>query len=572
MNDRSASVGSKIARLRATFVAQSPDRLREARCHFDAVRNNPNERDAAVTLHRILHSIKGTGNSFGFKDLGAAAALGEHLLGQLLGQFRGRPINAPPDFWAKLDECLNDLAACIAALHGRDATPSTGGKTPTWALPPVLMPTQEKSNDRLIYVCDDEPLQAEWLGEQLRCFGYRAVLFNHTEDFRRAVLKEQPEAVVMDIMFPEGDSAGAKVLIELRGKYGIRFPAVFISGRRDFSARLQAIRAGGEAYFPKPVNAMDLVVALDLLTRQTTPEPFRVLVVDDEPEIALYHSLILENAGMVAKVEHEPESVLDVMNEFRPDLVLMDMYMPGCSGYELAKLIRQIPDFVSLPIVFLSGETDTKKQFSAMRVGVEGFLTKPILPERLVNEVALRAERMRTLRALMARDSLTGLFNHTTTTQLLESAIIAARRQNSPLSFAMIDLDRFKLVNDTYGHSGGDQVLLALARVLQQRLRKSDLVGRYGGEEFAVILDNATPEEATHIMEQLRENFSKIVFDVGSASFSCTFSCGIAHFPQLGDAETLRDAADKALYQAKHAGRNCVVAFSAPAQNNTETA
>jgi len=196
-----------------------------------------------------------------------------------------------------------------------------------------------------------------------------------------------------------------------------------------------------------------------------------------------------------------------------------------------------------------------------MRVGAEGFITKPIQPDNLVSEVVLRAERMRTLRALMARDSLTGLFNHTTTTQLLDNALVAARRQGSQLSFAMIDVDRFKQVNDTYGHPVGDQVLLALARVLQQRLRTSDLVGRYGGEEFAVILNDVSPEKSTQIMEQLREDFSRLVFNAGDARFSCSFSCGVASFPQLVDLESLREAADKALYQAKHAGRNRVVAY-----------
>lgn len=558
MNDRTLSVRNKIARLRATFVEQLPERLDEARRQFDAIRRDSNQREAADGLHRFLHSIKGTGNSFGFKELGALAEQGEHLVGQL----PQLAADALPDFWRELERCLGKMASCIALLQDSSAPERQGDQLPSFELPPASGATLDDGSDRLVYVCDDEPLQAQWLGEQLRCFGYRAVLFNSTEDFRRAVLKTPPAAVIMDVMFPEGDRAGADVLIDLRAHHGSQFPAIFISGRRDFNARLHAIRAGGEAYFPKPVKAMDLVAALDLLTRQSEPEPFRVLVVDDEPEIAEYHSLILQGAGMLTKVAHEPESVLETVHEFRPDLLLMDMYMPGCSGREVAKLIRQIPDFVSLPIVFLSGETDTKKQFSAMRVGAEGFLTKPILPENLISEVALRAERMRTLRALMARDSLTGLFNHTTTTHLLESAIVAARRQNCFLSFAMIDLDHFKLVNDTHGHSVGDQVLLALARVLQQRLRKSDLVGRYGGEEFAVILDNAAPAMAVQIMEQLREDFSKVVFEAGGASFSCTFSCGIAIFPELDDMESLRDAADNALYQAKRAGRNCVVTYA----------
>jgi diguanylate cyclase (GGDEF)-like protein len=558
MNEKPSSVQSKIAQLRAKFVAQLPERLSEAQRHFTAIKADQNNREAAVTLHRFLHSIKGTGNSFGYKEIGAVAAQGEHLAERLLATSP----DITPDLLRDLNECLANMERCITALQHPDAASGQNALPPFFELPTDFVSTPKENSSRLIYICDDDPLQAEYLGEQLRCFGYQTVLFDDTETFRVAVLNKQPAAVIMDIMFPSDDSAGTKVLIGLRANHNVFFPAVFISGRSDFNARLHSIRAGGEAYFPKPIKAMDMVITLDLLTRQTKPEPFRVLVVDDEPEIGQYHRLILENAGIVVQLEHEPENVLNVVSEFKPDLVLLDMYMPKCSGREVAKLIRQIPDFVSLPIVFLSSETDAKKQFSAMDVGAEGFLTKPILPETLVTEVVLRAERMRTLRSLMAHDSLTGLYNHTTTTQLLENAIVAARRQNSPLSFAMIDLDHFKLINDTYGHPVGDQVLLALARVLQQRLRNSDLVGRYGGEEFAVILSDATQDKAEQIMNQLREDFSKVVFTADDAKFSCTFSCGVASFPQLENMETLREAADKAMYQAKHAGRNRVVAYA----------
>ena len=263
---------------------------------------------------------------------------------------------------------------------------------------------------------------------------------------------------------------------------------------------------------------------------------------------------------MITFQVHKPERVLGVLRQFRPDLVLMDMYMPGCNGRDLAKLVRQVPDYFGLPIVFLSSETDKHKQFSAMRVGAEGFLTKPIQPEDLVAAVAIRAERMRALRMLMVRDSLTGLFNHSTTTQMLESAIANAGRQQERLCFAMIDVDRFKAVNDTHGHPAGDQVLLALARILRQRLRNSDIVGRYGGEEFAVILQGIKLEVAVQIIDQLREDFAKIRFHAGEIEFFCAFSAGVSAFPQCKDMTSLREAADRALYQAKEEGRNRVVA------------
>lgn len=556
MNGRSASLSEKIARLRRIFIQQLPDRVGEARTLFASLRAGTADSETAGALHRCLHNIKGTSGSFGLFDLSSLSGQGEDQAKAILEN----PDTLTGENGQRLDACIADLQQLLEhlILPGADPDARTEKKPSAEATAPQA--TKDDAADRrLIYICDDEPLLTQKLSVQLHCFGYQTEVFDNTAALRVAILRKLPDAVIMDIIFPEGHSDGTHVLTELREGHGVQVPAVFISSRRDFDARMSAIQAGGEAYFPKPVPALDLVAALNLLTRQNQPEPFRVLIIDDEPEVAQYHALILENAGMVTRISAEPETVLDVVGDFRPDLVLMDMYMPRCSGSDLAKMIRQVPDYVSLPIVFLSSETDRKKQFSAMRVGAEGFLTKPIEPDYLVTSVALRAERMRTLRSLMMRDSLTGLFNHTSITQFLENALIAARREGHPVCFAMIDVDRFKSVNDSYGHPVGDQVLLALAQLLQQGLRQADLVGRYGGEEFAVILHDVSLEKAEQIMQQLRGEFSRVLFQAENVDFSCTFSCGVAAFPQLENMASLREAADKAMYQAKHAGRNRVM-------------
>lgn len=552
MSQPTQSVRSKIAQLRAKFIEQLPGRVEQALGMFASLRANPDNKETAANLHRFLHSIKGTGNSFGFKDLGAIAGRGEHLAGKLLDN----PGEATPAFWDELGEVLANInmgAEVIAELGG-DLTQEKA--VPQFELPKI--DNEVDPGGRLIYVCDDEPLQLQQIATQLRCFGYITVTFDDPAELATAVKAKRPSAIILDIRFPNGVS-GTDALIALNQEIGHPVPTIFLSGREDFSARLAAVQAGGNAYFIKPARPLELVAMLDDLTVQKRPEPYRVLVVDDEPEIAAYHSLILQEARMITYQVHQPERVLEVLQEFRPDLVLMDMYMPACTGRDLAQLIRQVPDYIGLPIVYLSSETDRTKQFSAMKVGAEGFLTKPIQPEDLVTAVAIRAERMRTLRTLMARDSLTGLYNHTTTTQLLDIALSNATRQETELCFVMIDVDRFKSVNDTYGHPVGDQVLLALARVLQQRLRNSDIVGRYGGEEFAVILNEIGTEQAFQIIDQLREDFSKVRFHANNIEFSCTFSAGIAAFPQYKRLEILREAADRSLYHAKEQGRNRVV-------------
>ena len=558
MNDQTPSgFRAKMEQLRAKFSHQLPTRIDDARRCFADLQQQPATPNLIAPLHLVLHSMRGTGQSLGFTELGAAAARGEQLVEQL-----SENLSTNDNLMAAIAQCLAQIETAAGVLvHGEPAAGSEE-TAPSYELPQASAALSARA-DQLVYLCDDDPVSLALIASQLLCFGYQCELFHGIDELLAAVEREMPTVLIMDIMFPEGADAGTAAMAAL-GRTGQQCPVIFLSSRTDFEARLNAIRAGGEAYFCRPVNVLELVAALDRLIAPPTPEPYRVLVVDDEPDMSRLHCTILEQAGMVTRSAHQPQHVLELATAFRPDLVLMDMYMPVCSGHELSKLLRQIPDFVGLPIVFLSRETDKALQFMAMSIGADGFLTKPIAPDELVMSVSLRAERMRILRGLMVKDSLTGLFNHTACTQLLESALDSAQRQGGSVSFAMIDLDSFKAVNDTHGHPAGDQVLLALARVLRQRLRRSDLVGRYGGEEFAVIMHDVTPEKAHELMDELRSFFGKVVIHADHTHFSCTFSCGIASSPQFATVTALREAADGAMYQAKRTGRNRVVTWLAP--------
>jgi diguanylate cyclase (GGDEF)-like protein len=262
---------------------------------------------------------------------------------------------------------------------------------------------------------------------------------------------------------------------------------------------------------------------------------------------------------MVTHVVNEPLEVMAPLVDFRPDLILMDVYMPGCDGMDLAAVIRQQEDYVGIPIVFLSTETNPDMHQEALRMGGDDFLTKPIPPDRLIVSITSRVQRSRALRSLMVRDSLTGLLNHTAVKERLSAEIARARRGGEHLALAVIDIDHFKSVNDTYGHPTGDRVLKSLSRLLQQRLRKSDIIGRYGGEEFVVILGGTDGASAVGVLDEIRAHLAHIRQQAEGAEFSVTFSCGIADFPTYADATDLTQAADKALYEAKRAGRNRVI-------------
>ena len=158
----------------------------------------------------------------------------------------------------------------------------------------------------------------------------------------------------------------------------------------------------------------------------------------------------------------------------------------------------------------------------------------------------------------MVRDSLTGLLNHTTFKERLRAEAARAARQDKPLSVALIDIDHFKSVNDQYGHPVGDRVIKNISRLLRQRLRGADVIGRYGGEEFAVALPDTPLDKAVSVIDQIRATFAAIDQRAGNSGFHSTFSAGVAQCPPLTDSEALIKAADEALYAAKRGGRDQV--------------
>ncbi|GBE00919.1 response regulator PleD [bacterium BMS3Bbin06] len=421
------------------------------------------------------------------------------------------------------------------------------------------MHSQNSDKKKLLYCFGYDPSYIDNLSFQISHFNYDVRKLLDTATLLNSLSLDSPSCVIIDTSFSGDELRDRDILSSLKPGDQETFKLIFVADRGDVKSRLNALRLGADAYFVKPVNMIELIDAVDALTSVTLRDPYRILIVDDDKNLSTYHSLLLRREGMITEVVNEPLNVFNVLFDFKPDLILMDMYMPLCNGDELARVIRQMNAYYSIPIVYLSAEKDISVQLSAMSMGGDDFITKPVDPDYLISSVTIRAERMRIIRSFMDRDSLTGLLNHTKTKEQLDIAIRRVKREEDVLAFAMIDIDHFKEVNDTYGHPAGDMVLIALSRLLQQRLRSTDIIGRYGGEEFAVVLYGTSPESAFATMDDIRTRFENIKHHYEGRSFRVTFSCGIASFPDHADAQDLNKSADVALYRAKREGRNRVV-------------
>lgn len=397
------------------------------------------------------------------------------------------------------------------------------------------------------------------LTERLRRVAMTAHSVATRADAARILETRRPDGIIVDVALPDG--SGYEFVEQLRAQPGGDAPAVLIlSLETGLLDKVEAIRCGADGFFERPLDWDALLRRLNLLLERSKAEPGRVLLVEHDPAQATELGALLRSGGFEVRNCHDPGSFESDLAAFRPDLVLVDVVLPGLSGYDLGRYVRQDEKHATLPILFLTTQAEAEAEIANAKAGGDGHLAKPVLPGLLLSAVTARIERARFLRSLVGRDGLTGLLSHTA---FLEQArVTIGRKRRDPelsLAWVMIDLDHFREVNDRHGHFVGDRVLLSLATLLRRRLRQSDTLGRYGGEEFAVLLDDLSQDQALRLVTRLIEEFRRAEHFTGDGSFRVTCSAGVAMLDSWMDLESWRRAAENALLAAKAQGRARVV-------------
>jgi PAS domain S-box-containing protein len=391
------SVPDALAELRRQFTDQLSTRLESIHAHFlrlDPAAWQPAEAEA---LHRLLHGLTGAAGTFGLQSMSDAARAVEILLAAMLKSGSGPTEAACRALGVELDR-LDQLTR----IRLESSAPS---------LKPL--PALRLDRSPLIYLLEDDPAQACYLSQTLLDDGYRVRVFTNPADFHAACSMctvedaEHPAAVVMDMILANDKTAGATLLAELKAVWEHCPPVVFVSVRDDLEARLAAFRAGACRYLVKPVASGRLISLLDALTGRQQPQPFRVLLVDDDPLLLEVHAAVLRSAGMEVQMLSQPLQIMEVLASFVPDVLVLDVYMPDATGPELAAVLRERDEYLHLPILFLSAETDMTQQLLALNLGGDDFLVKPVQPDYLVSAVTARARRARQSLAIQQRLEIT---------------------------------------------------------------------------------------------------------------------------------------------------------------------
>jgi two-component system, cell cycle response regulator len=306
----------------------------------------------------------------------------------------------------------------------------------------------------------------------------------------------------------------------------------------------------------------------------------RILVVDDHEDNVELLRARLESWGYRVESAHDGKAALESVSASPPDLILLDVMMPSLDGNEVARRVKQNPALPFIPIIMQTALDSTESKVEGLEAGADDYITKPIefaelkarlrsmlrikrLQEELEERERELLEANERLRHMSRTDALTGLENRRSIERHLDGMFAHGLRLDEPLGCVMCDLDRFKSVNDDFGHHAGDAVLKQFAQMLKKAAREIDVVGRYGGEEFIALLPGTKIDAAVTFAERVRKDVEAHTFVFEGASIRRTASFGVAGWPhpRITDCDKIVRSADDALYVAKETGRNRVVRF-----------
>jgi len=289
----------------------------------------------------------------------------------------------------------------------------------------------------------------------------------------------------------------------------------------------------------------------------------KVLIVDDSPDTVVIAEARLRKDGLDVVSAPDGGTALLLAGTESPDLILLDVDMPDMSGFEVCQFLKADPKLSQIPVIFLTAMDDVQQKVHGLDLGAVDYVTKPFdsFELRARVQAALRTKRMADMLIKHAQiDPLTELPNRRSLGDHLQREWARQERHGGQFSLVMIDVDHFKHVNDTYGHSVGDRFLKAIAAAIAGECRQDDLAARYGGEEFTLLAVNQDAAAAAILAERCRLSVEQTLVPAGDGERAATISCGVADSSEVDSISALIELADRRLYRAKEAGRNQVQA------------
>lgn len=528
----------QLGELRTQFAQRLPERLTQLLEVLQAARTDSARLVEARTL---AHRLRGSAGSYGYPDVGEAMGCVEDCLLEADAQQL-----MPRDFlWQKIDTSMRDARAATQRAPEPERLEGVG------------------QTSKALLVVDDDILFLQQATSACRKLAIPVIAAQSEADALLSVRDHPLRAALLEVCVEAQEAFSlARRLRELPGNEEMLVS--FVSEDRRIETRVAALEAGGTRFFEKPLSEESLIEGLRHFLAQSEVRSPRVLLVDDDHEVRAQLSSYLRKLGMVTEELSTADRLIDALEETRPDVLILDVNLPRVSGIDICRALRMSERWQLLPILLATVQLDAETRLRAFRAGASDVISKPVVAEELIARVKVQEERSRLIRERADKDSLSGLLLRRALLEAFQRALATCARSHQPLSMVLLDIDRFKSVNDTYGHLAGDRVIAQLGGLLRRRFRIDDLRGRWGGEEFMLVFPGQGTDFAMEVAQRLLKEFSNIAFIADDGQeFHTTFTAGVAAFPEGGTSVTaLIRQADALLYEGKRQGRGRVLDIS----------
>lgn len=500
---------------------------------------------------REAHTLFGSLGTFGFSEGSRLAQQIEQML-QVGASLQQNEI-----------ACLCQL---VAALRQEINTPREESNSEDSGL-------EREENCPLLLIVDRDPITAEQVVHEAGNWGFRGAIASNLTVAQTLMQQDAPAVIVLDPTVSQSIQESLAWLAEL-SRQSPSIPVLVWTAQHQLTDRLDAARLGAKAFLHKPTTPAQVletaieVQRIDAFQRATLPGSARitVLAVDDDPQILVALQTLLEPWGFRVLTLSEPERFWQTLEAAHPDLLILDVRMPNISGIDLCRTVRNDPDWSGLPVIFLTAHTDTTTVNQVLAVGADDFVSKPIEGAELVTRIIKRLERIKLLQSRAEIDPLTWVANRPQSIRAIQEFLRLANQNQQPLCFAILDLDRFKQVNDVHSQMAGDAVLRQFGQMLRQTFNQRSIVARWGSGEFVIVLYGVTKAQGIEQLSEVLKTLRQHLFTSSNGSpFRVTFSAGVAQYPDDGDdLDALNRAAQTALHQSKLAGCDCIFSAGTP--------
>jgi diguanylate cyclase (GGDEF)-like protein len=420
---------------------------------------------------------------------------------------------------------------------------------------------------KVYHLSDGNPLACE-VDQKIEAAGYELTLLDSVVELKEVLAAFAPHLVIVDAPFQDSLETIGDMVKAARGRLSHRLCLLTFSASGELSVRLRAMRAGADTFVELPTQSSDVMTRVAELLDADSADPFRVLIVEDDRSQAIFAESILRKAGMSTCAVTDPLAALDQLESFKPELILMDLYMPNCDGMELTAIIREREAFINTPIVFLSGEHDEEKHFEALNAGGDDFLSKPIRPKHLISAVTNRARRARQLgrraQTQNPRDPVTGLYERAHVLDQLNALLAGEDPAAHGGGLMYVEIDAAGQIRERVGLTIFDALLNQIGAFIASHIEGKDLATRFGDTSFALLCNTGGEDALEQLAGNLRDRTVREVFEHEGKTLTVGLSFGICAFAAgLGDAGAMLNAAERTMAEARAPGRNHIGVFHA---------